>query len=338
MTSAGIPPFRPHRLVPGGHAQTLVAHLFPGPQQPHRAFQKVVRLPDGDSVAVHDDCPPGWSTGDPVTVLVHGLSGCHRSSYMVRIARKLTERGIRTYRMDLRGCGAGRDIAQHPYHAGRSADLLVAVEFVTALHPDSPLDIVGFSLGGALLLKMLGELPDDLPSNLRKAMAVSPPIDLAACVDAIGHWSARMYNRVFLQHLEEQIPSGIDYLEHVARGRSAARPRNLREFDEVFTAPIAGFNDADDYYTRCSALPFVEKIRLPTLVLAARDDPLVPVSIYDGLPSPSCVHVHIAEGGGHLGFLARRGTDADRRWMDWRVIDWLTGAEQSAPLSISRPA
>src|SRR6185295_11538489 len=102
------------------------------------------------------------------------------------------------------------------------------------------------------------------------------------------------------------------------------RPRRLYDFDDVYTAPISGFRDAADYYRRCSSGQFVPAIRLPTLVIAAADDPMIPSALFDRVTWPSNVRVHMAEGGGHLGFIGRRGADPDCRWMDWRVVEWVT--------------
>ncbi len=181
-----LPPFRPHPFVRGGHAQTVAAVVWPGRLAVYRATRHQVRLTDGDVIVLHDDVPDGWPRGGPAALLVHGLAGCHLSPYMVRVAAKLNAASIRTFRIDLRDCGAGQGLAQQPYHAGKSEDVLAALAEVAARCPESDLSLVGFSLGGNLVLKLLGQSPADVPLRLRRAAAVNPPIDLVSCARRCG--------------------------------------------------------------------------------------------------------------------------------------------------------
>ncbi|HVW00402.1 MAG TPA: hypothetical protein VHB77_08680, partial [Planctomycetaceae bacterium] len=115
------------------------------------------------------------------------------------------------------------------------------------------------------------------------------------------------------------------------RGRTNS-PRGLFEFDDRFTAPVSGFRDAADYYAQSSAAQFLAKLSVPTLILASRDDPLIPCHTFLQTERPACVQLHLADAGGHLGFVGRAGTDPDRRWMDWRILDWVL--HQLAPLAV----
>ena len=116
---------------------------------------------------------------------------------------------------------------------------------------------------------------------------------------------------------------------HRHAGRAARRPRRIIDFDELFTAPVGGFDSARQYYRACTAEPVIPRINVPTLILSAKNDPLIPPNTLEQLTRPGCVKLHIAEGGGHLGYISRNGTDPDRYWMDWRVIDWLTANERA---------
>jgi predicted alpha/beta-fold hydrolase len=159
--SLTFPNFEPHPLIRGGHLQTIIGSYLPWMKVRYRATQHQVPLADGDRIALHDDLPggpedrgqktegrgQGWQAGDPVVLLLHGLGGCHLSSYMQRCAVKLTDRGFRVFRMDLRGYGAGFPLAKHPVHAGRSEDAAAALDYVIDLCPDSPVHLVGFSVG-----------------------------------------------------------------------------------------------------------------------------------------------------------------------------------------------
>jgi len=318
-----LPAFRPHRLIVGGHAQTLAGVYLPVGDYPYRARQHRVELADGDQLVLHDDCPADWQPGDRAALLIHGLAGCHTSGYMRRISRKLADRGVRAFRMDLRGCGAGEALARMPYHSGRSEDAARALTAIADMAPNSPVTLVGFSLGGNIALKLAGELEDRPCAHLERVMAVCPPSDLAACSRQIQLRRNRPYDRYFVKRLLEQLDSRRRVVPDAHDSTFPRLPRTLWEFDNGFTAVVCGFGTADDYYARASSLPLIERIQLPTLILAARNDPMIPPGPLESLRLPPSVHLHMSDCGGHLGFVGRGGIDPDRRWMDWRVVDWV---------------
>jgi predicted alpha/beta-fold hydrolase len=333
-----FPPFLPHRLLPGGHLQTLAGVYLPGPATAYRAVQHQVAVSDDDAVVLHDDRPAGWKRGDRTALLLHGLSGCHSSQYMQRIAAKLNDAGIRTFRNDLRGCGAGAGLSRLPYHSGRSDDAAAALRFIAVHCPGSPATIIGFSLGANIVLKLLGELGESQCGGLDSAVAISPPVDLMACSKNLSRWSNKIYDDHFVRSLwcaarsraNGNRPSGRSS-DHLKDGfqMPQRRPRRLYDFDDVYTAPISGFRNAEHYYSVCSSGQFVSAIRRPTLVIAAVDDPMIPVRLYERVAWPAKVQLHITSGGGHLGFIGRRGVDPDCRWMDWRVVEWIVDAERA---------
>jgi predicted alpha/beta-fold hydrolase len=278
-------------------------------------------------LVLHEDRPDDEDQEGTCCLLVHGLAGCHGSPYMVRTAHKLNARGIRTFRLDLRGYGAGFHMAQKPGHAGRSEDVRAAVRFLAERCPDSALVLVGFSLGANLVLKLLGEWSDNVPPCVARAMAVAPPIDLHACARNIERARHTLYNRWFVRALMRDVARRREFVPSLRELDLARPPRKLREFDDRITAPLSGFAGAREYYTRSSSRRVLHRIRVPTLILAARDDPIVPCGAFDSLPHSPHLTVHITRHGGHLGFFARKGTDADRRWMDWRVVDFVTASD-----------
>jgi hypothetical protein len=325
MTHNTFPEFRPHVLLRGGHRQTLAGIFLPGGRFPEQAVLHQVTLPDGDVVILHDDCPDDWQPTNATALLVHGMAGCHQSPYMIRVAAKLKARGVRAFRMDLRGSGAGAGLARRPYHAGRSDDVRATVEFIETITAAAPLTLVGFSLGGAMVLKCLGEGSDSLPANINRAAVVCPPLDLAECVARLRRRATRIYERYFVRLLHQQIvemkplrPDGTNF-------SIGPRPTSLWDFDDTVTAPLGGFQSAKDYYERCHPEQFLAGIRTPTLFLAAHDDPLVPTSddAKAALAANPHVHPQFVQTGGHLGFIARNGNDPNRRWMDWRIVDWI---------------
>lgn len=322
-----IPRFRPARLLAHRHVQTIVPFLIS--RRGLAGEQHKISLSDGDQIVLQDNSPDDWRPGSSVALLMHGLTGCHNSGYMVRIARKLTAAGVRVFRMDHRGVGAGRGLAKCPYHAGRSDDLRQVVSWLETQVPDSPILLAGFSISGNLLLKYLGEEPAPSPAVTR-ASAVCPPILLSECVRFMRtSLPGRLYDRQFARWLVGEVLNSPLWRDDVPLAKDYRRVRRILDFDEAYTAPASGFVDAADYYHQSSAASRISDITVPTLVLAARDDPMVPSTSFDGLAPPDCVRIHMTDQGGHLGFYCRRGMLPDRYWMDWFVIDWLLQETES---------
>lgn len=318
-----LPEFRPHRLLRGGHAQTIAGAYLPA-RWPHcDAARRQVDLPDGDAIVLHERRPAGWSLCQPAALLIHGLGGSHQSGYMPRIAAKLAARGVRSYCMDLRGCGAGLHLAKRPCHAGCSDDARQALDFIMQECPESPVSVIGFSMGGNIALKMLGEMKEAVPANLRTAVAVCPPIDLKTSSRNLEKQSNWQYEYSFVRSLCRHLDQRRRAMPDVHHFVLQPRPRRLYDFDDRFTAPLSGFDGADHYYESCSSLPLLGDIRVPTLLLTAADDPIIPVGMFDVAARAPWVTLHITEYGGHLGFIGARSDDPDRRWMDWRILDWV---------------
>lgn len=294
---------------------------------------------------VHDDCPPLWKPTAGAALLLHGLSGSHLSPLLVRLTTKLVERGVRVFRWDLRGCGAGAGLARYPYHAGCSRDLDLVVQSVLTwceFAGDEPssenqcdittaprcqyLILFGVSLGGNILLKYLGENPELVPEQIRQAIAINPPIDLSRSVDTLNGTLNRLYDRHFLGALMKDLDERRRLLPDAPMPSGSSRPRRLRDFDNWYTAPMSGYATADDYYSSCSALQFMPQIRVPTTVITSQDDPMVPGQIFTATAdqwSPR-TRLVMAPRGGHVGYIARRGLDPDEFWLDWRVVDLIT--------------
>ena len=282
-----------------------------------------VELPDGDQLVVHDNQPRDWQSTDPVALLIHGVSGCHGSVYMVRTAAKLMADGIRAFRLDLRGCGAGWNLAKHSMHAGRSDDIRTAILFIARLCPQAPLTAIGFSLGGAILLRALSQYRDDLSSPLSGAMAVAPPIDLMICSVAMRKMQNRLYSRAIARWLYSYVQRRRQNNPAIAACDQGPRPRSLYDFDDRFSAPLGNFSSVEDYYRRCSSAPDLAEITAPTLIIAAQDDPLIPFTIFEQAEMSPSTTLFTTERGGHVGFYGRRGVDPDRWWLDWRIVDWV---------------
>jgi len=324
MLLPGVPGFAPAFGLANAHVQTLYGTLRPGRPRIAGTVQRKLRFADGDFAVLHDDKPEEWVRGDHAVLLMHGLAGCHQSGYMVRTAAKLLERNVRVFRMDHRGCGAGRMLAKHPYHAGRIRDVEAAIRMLERLCPTSPISVAGFSLSANLLLRYLGDDPANLPLSLYRAVAVCPPVDLKHCVQKL--WETRMgqsYDWYFARQLVSQIIGTPQWQDELPLAQIKRPPRRLIDFDGLYTAPASGFKSAEHYYDTASARPYIADIRVHTAVLVAEDDPLVSSEPWRHIGLPANISLCHTQHGGHLGFIGKRGVDPDNRWMDWRVVDWL---------------
>ena len=342
--------FRPAWWLPGGHAQTLSAAFWKGPQHPEQGIARQIVLPDGDALVALDDRPPQWKPGDPAILMMHGLSGCARNPFLVRVTAQLIRRGVRVFRLNLRSCGAGAGLARLPYNAGRSGDLKAAVHAViewcrepvvertpTSVPPgpggpgygtttQSPLTLFGMSLSGNLLLKYLGEEGSQVPADVKRAIAINPPIDLARSVRTLESPLNRLYDQHFVQalvrHVRQQATLRPDFA-----ALPDPLPRTLFDFDDRFTARHGGYPDALAYYQAASSQSCIPHIQVPTLILTAADDPLVPVEMFheQQVHWPESVQLAITRGGGHLGYVGHSHADPDARWLDWRIVEFSSG-------------
>lgn len=324
-----VPPFTSPWFLRGGHRQTLAGVWARQRFAPETARQHLVCLSDGDTLVLHDDLPPQWRAGDRVALMVHGLAGSHASPYMRRIAARLNARGVRTLRLDQRTCGAGLTLAQRAYHCGRSDDVRAALRWLSEACPGSPLALIGFSMGGSLVLKMAGEAGDKIPPQLQSVFAACPPLELQRCVRQLQRGIRRLYDQYFARLLCEHVERWQAANPQAPRVTFRRPPRSIEEFDDVFTAPLGGFASAADYYRKSSPLQFIPEIRVPTTILAAQDDPMVDSQSLRHFAPPPEVTARVVPGGGHLGFISRGGNDPDHWWLDWRVVDWVLQAHPS---------
>ncbi|MBI2477737.1 MAG: alpha/beta fold hydrolase [Planctomycetia bacterium] len=325
-----FPAFEPHSLLCSGHLQTIGGNFFRDQRRPYRARKHPVLLPDDDVLMLHDDRPEGWQPTSPSAILLHGLTGSHQSTYMVQAARRLNEAGVRTFRMDMRACGAGEGLARMPYHAGISQDLRSALERVAQLCPLSPINVVGFSVGGNVALKLAGEAAGQLPPQVSRLVAINPPIDLALCVERFSTGTSRLYDRYIASHHYRHLLRSAALVEQAPHVANGFRPRGQRDFDSWYTAAAWGFESVEAFYADTSSRRVISDVRIPTLLIASRDDPLVPVELFENLEVPTSIRLHLTDHGGHLGFIGRSGIDPDRRWMDWRIVDYLTAGRSTS--------
>jgi predicted alpha/beta-fold hydrolase len=224
--------------------------------------------------------------------------------------------------MNLRGAGAGFGSARGTYHAGRTDDLRNVAEWMARRAPDSPLGLVGFSLGGNLVLKLAAEASERPLDNLDAVVAANPPLDLAACCRHLQRPGNRVYDRHFVRMLRREatrLHRAFPDLGPIRLPRNAT----LYDFDNLYTSPRNGFASAVDYYTRSSAGPLIPQIAIPGLVVHAADDPFIPADPFYEIQFPACVTLELLPSGGHLGYLGRNLWRGECRWLDMRLTTWL---------------
>jgi predicted alpha/beta-fold hydrolase len=281
-----------------GHLQTVRAALL---RPPRAAFARERwETPDGDFIDVDFAGSPGLTR---LMVLFHGLEGCSDSHYARLLARALPSAGWRVAIPHWRGCSGEPNRKPRAYHSGDSAE----ADWMLRRF-ERPVDAIGVSLGGNVLLKWLGERGVEAAPIVRRAAALSAPLDLAAAAHALDRGLSRLlYTRMFLASLKAKslaklalFPGMVD----AARLRAAA---SFREFDDLVTAPLHGFRDAEHYWRASSSGPWLERIRVPTLVLNARNDPFLPepALLAAARGSAPCVSLEFPRTGGHVGFAAR---------------------------------
>ncbi len=323
-------PYRPHPLLRSGHLQTLLLGFYLGERPPHAAKAIEVPLDDGERLVVHEELGAPLREDAPTAILVHGLGGNHRSPYLQRIAFQLRQAGVRTWRVDLRGSGAGLNLAWRPAHAGSSDDLAAVVRAAQQLYPHSNQRIAGFSLGGNILLKMLGEatagpLAGKLNlSSIEFALAIAPPINLFDCADNMDRLSRRIYTKYYLKVLEKQVQQRRERWPAWQAIARTPEVRTIREFDARYTAPLSGFQDTNHYYGVASADQWLPHVRTRCVILIDRHDPIVTASSIENAEfDRQYVQLEYTSRGGHLGYLGLDDSGHTLRWMDYYVCQQL---------------
>ena len=292
-------PYRAPWWLPGGHLQTLYGPLI-GRSKP-RWKRERWDTPDGDFIDVDRLAGPGDS---PLVVLFHGLEGGSSSHYARAFARELGQQGWRGAVAHFRGCSGEPNRLPRAYHSGDADEIGWILRRLYGEASGAPLFAMGVSLGGNALLKWLGE---DVRARdvLNAATAVSAPVDLMAAGDALGRGFNLVYTRAFLATMKKKGEFKLERFPGLFDGEAMRRARTLREFDDVVTAPLHGFRDTDDYWTRASAKPLLGRIAVPTLLVNARNDPFLPAT---ALPRPdevsSHVHCDFPGEGGHAAFVS----------------------------------
>ena len=320
--------FRPHPLLSGAHLQTIAQMLRPLPKLALR--RERLELADGDFLDL------GWSgdqnTSGPLAVLVHGLAGGFESKYLLGTALQLIAQGWRTVILQLRGAGPEPNRLHRCYNQGDTEDLRYVWHLLRAREPGAFIASVGWSLGGNVTLKALAEEGKAAPINI--AAAASVPFNIRPCAERLRTGFSRIYQTHLLGFLKDalrrkhpQVP-----LSPLVNLSAALAAQSFIEYDEAYTAPLAGYSDVEDYYTHASCGQFLKNIRRSTLVVHALDDPFMTTDIVPAVETLSQhVTLEVAHSGGHVGFISAGALGQPYCWLERRLTEYLQGGfEQQA--------
>lgn len=311
-------PFEP--LIQNPHLATIASNFWPRNKELENYPVRPVRYQTEPDVAVlvHEQRPKLPCRGE--LVLVHGLEGSSDGGYMQSMAYSALEAGYAVHRVNIRGCGGTESWCKTLYHAGLTSDLRYLLDQIGS-RAEGPILLVGYSLGGNVVLKFTGE-----GGPQAATVAVSTPIDLSASVRALGRPSCVLYQRRFISRmrgrLRERARLHPDVFTPLADRADRDNIRTVFDFDDRITSPFFGFGDAPNYYATQSAQNFFGAIQTPTLLITAQDDPLVPFESYSnpGIAANPSIELVAPHHGGHVSFLAK---GKPRFWLDAAVIEWL---------------
>lgn len=310
--------FAPHPLLRNPHLQTIVPVLRSTPRLELQIERR--ETSDGDFVDI------GWAGerdgSGPICVMLHGLGGGFEAKYARGLALNLLPQGWRCVFLQFRGAGPEPNRLRRSYHHGDTQDLRELIAWLHEREPDTRLHAVGWSLGGNVLLKYLGE--EGTAAPLANAVSVCPPFQLRPCAERLRTGFSRIYQAHLLKELKALIRNKNRAVPLSLDMAAVERARDFFEFDNFATARINGFRDAEDYYAQCSSGGYLAGIRVPTLIIHSTDDPFMSPSIMPRAHDlPAGVTLELCERGGHVGFIAAGPGLAPRWWLEDRIPDFL---------------
>lgn len=317
--------FEPAWWLRNAHAQTVWATLM-RPEIPIELYPHRFELPDGDFVDLVWDKSNAQDQKKPIVVILHGLTGSIKSPYATGLVSAISAAGWRPVFMHFRGTSGEPNRLPRYYHSGDTQDVATVIHYLRETNPDIPIAAVGISLGGNVILKWLGETGKTNP--LAAVVAVSVPFELNKATTTMNKGFSKFYQWRLLKQLREEVelkfknqnltcPFDLDQL---------AKVKTFHEFDDLVTAPLHNFSDADDYYSKSSSRQYLPDITVPTLIIHAEDDPLLPKSV---IPTPaeisSSTIIELSQYGGHVGFVAGDKIGRAEYWLESRIPEYLAG-------------
>lgn len=327
--SAEVPPYAPPRWLRNGHVQSILPTLFRTVDGVTYRRERL-ELPDGDFLDLD------WANegSDRVAVVAHGLEGSTDRAYVRGMTRALGRRGWTVCAWNLRGCSGEPNRLLRTYHSGASDDLDAVVGRVLSGGPEA-VAVVGFSLGGNVTLKWLGEEGEAVDPRLVGGVGVSVPVDLGSSSAVMEGWSRRAYMLRFLKTLAAKAEEKASRFPEAPDPSVVRAMRTFREFDGHFTAPVHGFESAEDYWTRASSKPLLTAVRVPTLLLNALDDPFLSPTCYPRAEAEANPYLTLVTPryGGHVGFIA----PGDEYWSETVAARFLEAAYSASAARRAAP-
>jgi predicted alpha/beta-fold hydrolase len=260
-----------------------------------------------------------------IVILIHGLEGSSNSNYIKSLAMVLNDQNFDVVILNLRGCSGEPNMLLESYHSGKTDDLKEVISYLETAYSYSEISIVGFSLGGNIALKYLGEQGKEIPDLLKTAVTISVPCDLKGSSEALGQFSNKAYMIRFLRTLKKKAYGKLIKFPHSPLLiENIRKAKNFYDFDNAFTAPAHGFANAIDYWTKSSSKQYIPYIKIPTLLISALDDPFLSKSCFPVIEAEenSFFNLELMRYGGHVGFNMGFGINNDR-WLENRITDYL---------------
>ncbi|HAG92253.1 MAG TPA: hypothetical protein DCL41_10285 [Bdellovibrionales bacterium] len=314
--------FTPYPTLNSGWTQTILGFYLPFLKASRPTAIHSLKLPDNDQLLIMENRPKSWKPGQRVVLLVHGITGCYQSGYMQRMARRLAKRGALVLRLNLRSAGPGLGLSKRAYHGGSSDDTREALKWIEQKFPQSPVTQVGFSLGANITLKAAGEDGSRPTGNLDSIVAVSPPTDLRESVRRLDSKESAVFRKFFMKYLVKDVQKL--HAKYPELGPVlVTKDMSVALFDEIFTAPNAGFNSSEDYYRESSSAKYIPEIKVPALIIGSQDDPIAASEPLLDIPTGDNIDLILTKHGGHVGFLGFGSQWEEVRWADEAVAKWI---------------
>ncbi len=315
--------FNPPLLLRASWMQTIAPKLLR--RSPHvDGVEEILELTDGDFLELEWHRPKQSSPSTPLVILTHGLEGSTKSNYARGLISALVEKRYHVLAWNMRGCGTHRNRLVSWYHSGQTSDLQLVINQALARYPELPISLVGVSIGGNIICKYVGELGVNLHPAIRRAIAISPPLDLRSSAQVLARPSRALYMRYLLQPLRERMREKARRFPKQIDISNLSRIRSFHEFDTHYTAPIHGFQSVDHYWDSCSGLQFLPLTRIPIHIISALDDPFLSPSCFptDLASTSQLVHLETPSHGGHVGFI--ESLFMKQTWLERRVLESLS--------------
>jgi len=323
--------FVPRRFLRNGHLQTLVGNFLPRKwslPEPESLLVKVQGPVGGygpSQVLCHCHWQPAEVRKDRMTmVIVHGLEGSSNSQYVLGNTTRALAAGLNVVRMNMRSCGGSDELSPTIYHSGRSQDVAAVVEKITEIHALRKIALVGYSMGGNLVLKYAGEVALNPPAALKAVVGISPLMDLAPSSAALHKPQNRIYERHFLRSMLMRMERKIALFPAIYSGESLPKIRSMRDFDEYIVARYGNFLNAGDYYTRVASSQYARDFNVPTLIVHSLDDPFIvmlPQTRQELIDNPHVTYIE-TQHGGHCAFLSP-DAGSDGYWAEKTLLGFL---------------